>query len=289
MNTVYLDKKDRVLALATPRNKLIAGVAMVLLLILPLSRETVEGRFLLEPANRAVLRATVPGTVTEVNAEEGAKVTAGDTLLRLRNLTLESEAARTRADFRVATARATEAQLLYAAFGTADRERQQLAERSRLLDSQVEMLAIASPIAGQVMTPRVADRLGSRVDEGTELVEVADLSTLRARIYLPEFAVRKTQVGAGTRLLPDAAVSSLSGKVLSIAPASSEMAAGLAEHAQYRGIRPPTFYAVTIEVPNPKGELKSGMAGTALITAGRRSVAGLGAEAVWDFIRRKVW
>ena len=77
--------------------------------------------------------------------------------------------------------------------------------------------------------------------------------------------------------------------MLSVAPASSEQEAGLSEHAQYRGIRPPTFYAVTIEVANPKGELKAGMAGTALITAGHRSIAGLGAEAVWDFVRRKVW
>jgi len=289
MNTFYLDKKDRVLALATPRNKLIAGVAAGLLLVLPIWRETVEGRFLLEPVNRAVLRASVPGTVVEVNATEGQKVAAGETLLRLRNLPLESEAGKTLADSRVAAARATEAQLRYAAYGTADRERQQLAERSRLLQQQVAMLTISAPIAGQVMTPRVADLLGSRVEEGTDLVEVADLSAVRARIYLPEFAVRKTEVGANARLLPDAAMIALQGKVLSLAPASSQMAAGLAEHAQYRGIHPPTFYAVTIEVPNPKGELKAGMAGTALLTAGHRSLAGLAAEAVWDFIRRKVW
>ena len=139
------------------------------------------------------------------------------------------------------------------------------------------------------MTPRVADRLGSRVEEGTELVEVADVSRLRARIYLPEFGVRKTQVGASARLLPDSGVIAIPGRVESLAPASSEMAAGLAEHVQYRGIHPPTFYAVTIEVENPKGELKAGMAGTALLTAGHRSLAGLGAEAVWDFIRRKLW
>jgi putative peptide zinc metalloprotease protein len=289
MNNLYLDKKDRLLALLTPRNKLIAGVAVALLLVLPIWRETEEGRFLLEPANRAVVRAAVPGTVVEVNAEEGRKVAAGEALLRLRNLSLESQAAQARADARVAAARATNAQLHYAAFGTADLERQQLAERSRLLQNQVAMLILSSPVAGQVMTPRVADRIGSRVEPGTELVEVADLSTLRARIYLPEFAVRKTEVGANARLLPEAEVISIPGKVLSVAPVSSEIEAGLTEHAQYRGIRPPTFYVVTIEVPNPRGDLKAGMAGTALITAARRSVASLTVEAVWNFVRRKVW
>lgn len=289
MNTVYLDKKERVQAWLTPRNKLIAGSVLVVFLVAPVWRETVEGRFLLEPGNRAVLRAAVAGTVVEVSAQEGEHVAAGATLLRLRNLPLESEAAQSRADYRAAVARATEAQLRYTDFGTADRERQQLQERSRLLQDQVSMLTITAPIAGQVMTPRVSDRLGSRVEAGMELVEVADLATLRARIFLPEFSVRKTRTGAQARLLPDSVASAIPGKVLAIAPASSEIAAGLVQQTQYRGVRPPTFYAVTIEVPNPGGELRSGTAGTALVTVGYRSIAGLVGEAAWDFVRRKVW
>lgn len=289
MNTVYLDKKERLQAWLTPRNQLIAGAVLMLFLVLPIWRETVEGRFLLEPENRAVLRATVPGTVVEVDAEEGQQVAAGAKLLQLRNLPLESEAARSYADYRAAAARATQAQLRYADFGVADRERQQLQEQSRLLREQVSMLTITSPIAGEVMTPRVSDRLGSRVEAGAELVEVASLGTLRARIYLPEYAVRKAQPGAPARLLPDSAASPMPGKVLSVAPASSEIAAGLAQQEKYRGVRPPSYYTVLIEVPNPGGRLKSGMAGTALITAGHRSIAGMLAEVAWDFARRKIW
>lgn len=289
MKTVYLDKKERVEGWLTPRRKLMGGVALALFLVLPLWREAVEGRFMLEPVNRAVLRAAVPGTVVEANAQEGRRIVAGETLLRLRNLNLESQAAQTQADYRVAVSRATEAQLRYVGFGTAERERQQLAARSRLLDDQVTMLTIASPMAGQVMTPRVADRIGSRVEAGTELVEVADLSTLRARIYLPEFAVRKTEVGANARLLLDAGVLPIPGKVLSMAPASSEIEPGLTESVQFRGTRPPTFYAVTIEVANPKGELKAGMAGTAVIYSGHHSIAWMVGEAIYDFFGRKIW
>ncbi|HXZ28429.1 MAG TPA: HlyD family efflux transporter periplasmic adaptor subunit [Terriglobales bacterium] len=289
MNTVYLDKKERLQAWLTPRNKLIAAAALLLFLVAPVWRETVEGRFLLEPEKRALLRAAVPGTVVEVDAEEGQPVAAGAKLLQLRNLALESEAAKSYADYRAAAARAAEAQLRYADFGIADRERQQLQERTRLLQEQVSMLTITSPIAGRVMTPRLSDRLGSRVEAGTELVEVAGLGTMRARIYLPEFAVRKAQPGEPARLLPDSAASPMPGRVLSIAPASSEIAAGLIHQEQYRGVRPPTFYTVTIEVPNPDGRFRSGMAGTALITAGHRSIAGMLAEVAWDFVRRKLW
>ncbi|MGH9557079.1 MAG: HlyD family efflux transporter periplasmic adaptor subunit [Terriglobales bacterium] len=273
----------------TPQRRIAAGGLVAILLFAPIWWETVEGRFLLEPVSRAVLRSAVPGTVMEISVEEGQRVAAGETLIRLRNLSLESDAARTRADYAVAAARATEAQLRYTSFGVADRERQQWAERTRLLDQQVAMLLISSPIPGQVMTPRVADRIGSRVDAGAELVEVADLSTLRARIFVPEFAVRKTEVGAQARLLPDAAVFSTVGIVKSLAPASSEIEAGLASKAQYRGIRPPTFYVINIEVENPRHQWNAGMAGTALIYVGRRSIAGFAAEAGWDFVRRKLW
>lgn len=293
MNTLYLDKKERLRAWLTPRNQLIAAAALVVFLVAPLWRETVEGRFLLEPAQRAVLRAAVPGTVVAVDAREGQRVAAGDVLLRLRNLPLESEAAKAEADSRAAASRATQAQLRYADFGVADQERRRAAERSRLLADEVARLEITSPIAGEVMTPRVADLLGSREEAGTELVEVADLSTLRARIFVPEFEIRKISVDPdhpqAASLLLDSSLGSFPAVVKALAPASSEMAAGLIPQTRYKGIRPPTFYVATIEVQNPRGQLRSGTAGTALVYAGRRSLAGLGLEWAWDFVRRKVW
>ena len=52
MKTVYLDKKERVLAWFTPARALLLGVVIVALLLVPLWPEFVDGRFTLEPLRR---------------------------------------------------------------------------------------------------------------------------------------------------------------------------------------------------------------------------------------------
>jgi len=289
MKTVYLDKKERVRAWFTPLRAAVAGVVLLAALFTPLWRESVEGRFVLEPANRAVVRAAVPGTVTAVYAAEGQSVPAGAALASLRNLKLESEAAQAATDFRVASARAIRAQFQYADYAAAERQRQQLAVRDQTLSDQVARLQLTSPIAGTVVTPRVSDRLGSYLTAGTEVAEVADLTTMRARVYVPEFEVRKARLQAPVRLLMDSFFSPRAGVVASIAPAASEIAAGLMKESAYKGTRISNFYMYDIRLPNPDGKLRPGMAGTAQILGERRSLARLVAEPVYSFLGRKIW
>jgi len=289
MKTLYLDKKERVRNWFRGPRLAITAFAAVLILFAPIWRDTVDGHFVLEPAARAVVRAAVPGTVYAVYTDEGQHVAAGATLARLRNLKLEAQAAKAFADFRLASARATAAQMRYADFGAADQERQRLAAKSRSLSEQVSELSVVSPISGTVLTPRFRDRLDSSVTAGTELVEVGDLSRMRSRIYLAEFEVRKAKVGAPVRLLPDSSRHVIQGTVASIAPASAQIESGLVEESKYKGIRPPNFYVAELQVENPGEELKSGVSGMAKIFIERRSLAGMIWEPVLDFLRRKIW
>src|SRR4029079_5295961 len=134
--TVYLDKRDKLRAWFTPPRTIAAGIALLIFLFAPLWRASVESRFILEPAERATVRAEVPGTVTQTFAVEGQTVKAGEPLARLSNLQLESEPARTVADYQLATARATAAQLRYADYGAADQQRQQAATKQTILNEQ---------------------------------------------------------------------------------------------------------------------------------------------------------
>jgi putative peptide zinc metalloprotease protein len=289
MKTLYLDKKDRIQAwFATPQRRLAAAVALALLAFLPLFRENIEGRFVLEPVERAVVRAAVPGTVMEVTVIEGQEVAAGQPLLRLRNLTLESDAARTTADLRLATARATDAQLRYADLGATRFQREQLLRQAAELNDRVARLDVTAPIRGVVLTPRVQDRLGQQIEAGDQLVEIGDLSTMRARVYLPEFAVRKARAGTTASLLLDSSFGTVQGEVSAIAPVSHDIAEGLMPKALYKGIAAPIFYVATVEVPND-GTLKAGATGSAKVFVQRRSLAVMLTEPVWDFIWRKVW
>ncbi len=257
--------------------------------MLPLRHECAEGRFVLQPAQRAVIRAVVPGIVTAVNADEGQQVGAGVPLVELRNLPLQLSLVHSEADYVVASGRATSAAMRYGNLGSATQERERLALQTRVLSSEAANQKLRSPIAGAVLTPRVADRLGSYVTAGTELLEVADLSVMRARIYVSEHDMYKVRVGARARLQVDGILKTWDTQAVAISPVSSEMDPSLGDQSKYKGLVPPNFYVADILVANSGGNLKPGMSGTARIYGERRSVAGFAWQEVKNFIGRKVW
>jgi putative peptide zinc metalloprotease protein len=289
MKIVYLDKKERVLAWLTPvRIGLLIAVAMFLIFV-PIWPNTISGRFAIEPTRRAVVRARVPGEVDRVFVQEGSVVAAGTPLLRLRNLAIESETARVRADLAVATARATQAQLRYTSFGSAERDRQQLAERESILAEKVSKLQVVSPVSGVVVTPRLHDLENAYLKEGAEIAEIDDLSSVRVRIYVPETAVRDLRVGAPADLKLDALFRPVGGQVVAVAPVTETIPEGLLpKEKYYEGFHQPGFYAATVELPS-NGELREGMPGTGKIRVGHRSLAGFAWRLTHDTVERKIW
>lgn len=288
MNNVYLDKKDRLREWFTTTRIAVVSAVVLLLFLAPLWPDFVESRFVLEPARRAVIRAEVPGVVAQVMAAESQSVTSGAAIVRLRNLHLESAAAQAEASFREASARATNASLHYSDFGRAEREREETAERSRLLADQLTHLQLTSPIAGIVVTPRLQDLLGTYVAAGTQIAEIADLDTMIARIYIPEFGIRHVRIGTRARLQVQSRLGPISGTLVSIAPLSTEIDPGLTEKAQLSGIVPPPFYVGAVNLEND-GTLREGMTGTAKLFVRRRSPA----EMMWrftrDLVQRRLW
>jgi putative peptide zinc metalloprotease protein len=289
MKIVYVDKKERARRwLRGPRLAIVSVLAAVVLLA-PIWPDTVSGRFLLEPAARAVVRAAVPGTVVAILADEGDTVAAGAPLARLRNLKLESAAARSRAELYAATARATQAQLRQADFGRAEAERRSLATISSTVDQEVSHLELASPLAGVVVTPRVRDVLGSYVTEGTVIAEIADIHRLRARIYLPEHALRQVRTGAPVTLHFDSRFAGTTAQLESVAVAPSEVPAGLMPTEAYKGMHPARYYAASAWLDNSNGSLRDGLSGSAKVFDSRRSLAAFAWRTVFDFAAGKLW
>jgi putative peptide zinc metalloprotease protein len=286
---VYLDKKDLLLTHLRSRRTLVLAPIALVLLCAPIWRETVSGRFVLEPIRRTVLRAQVPGQVVEMNASEGQKVAAAIPLVRLKNGALDSALARAQTDYAIATDRVMQARMHNVGYATADHEREQLANRLRLLQDESSRLSLASEIPGVVLTPRTQDRLGSYVAAGTELAEVADTSAMRARIYISESDLRHIAVGSQARIHMDGLLPSFGGRVFAIAPGMSAMEEGVMDKGKYIGLHLPHFYLCDIAVPNPGEALRAGMTGAARVVIRRRSIAGLLLSTAWEFISRKVW
>lgn len=289
MKFVYLDKKDRIMAWFTPRHSIFIGAAVVFFLVLPLRHDSVSGTFLLEPVRNAVARARIPGIVTEINTHEGQHVEAGTVLAELRNLPLQSEFESARSRMAMASARANSALLHYADYGAASKEREQVAVEFHQLSEKKDALQIVSPIAGTVITPKVQDLLGSYLTEGSELLEVADLSVLRARIYVSEYDLSKIRPGAVGRVQVQGMARTWQSQTISLAARPTEMDVRLKEPNELKGMNVPHFYLVDLLVENPDFQLKPGMTGVARVYGRRQSLAGMGWEAFSNFWGRKLW
>jgi len=287
MKVLYLDKKE---LLVRHRPKLLAAAAaLAVFALLPLWRESVKARFVLQTSSRAVLRAQVPGMVTEVAADEGQRVQSGAAVARLRDLESDTELADLQARFQMAGARATQASLRYVGFGPAEQERDQLARKLQIAVERSRQLTITTPISGVIATPHARDLLGTYVPAGTVIAEVADDSTMRADIYVPETDFRRVHDLHNIVLRMDASWNSLPAVATAISPLSREVDPGIAEHSKYTGVHELANYVVTATLPNATHQLKDGMTGTAKIFGPRRSLAGLLFEPVRDAFDRRVW
>ena len=289
MRDFYLDKRQRFRARLNSPRAFALEVIILLALFAPAWRETVSGRFVLEPQQRAVIRAAEPGEIIAVMADEGMQVAAAAPLLTLRNFKLESRAGNARADLSSAEADARQAQLSYRGFGRAKTERTYQRERFHDISEQMGALEVRSPISGLVVTPSLKDLTGSMVDSGAELAEVDDISTLQARIFIPEFEVPKVSPNAEVSLKLESRFQPVRGRVSSLAPASSFIDQGLVNEEKYKGIAPPAYYVATVPLSNGDGRMMPGMSGDAKIAVRRRSIAGFIFQDVREFASRKIW
>jgi putative peptide zinc metalloprotease protein len=289
MKFVYLDKKDRVRAWLQPGRVLVIAAGTLMLTLLPVWRDSSSGRFVLRPVNDAIVRTAVPGMVVKVYTAEGQQVAAGAPLMTLRNLPLQAQVLRARADYDLAASRATSAVLRYSNIGQTASNRDRMGKEGQELALEATKLEVLSPISGVVMTPRVQDRLGSYVKEGVELLEVADVSRMRARIYISEYDLNKCKVGAPGRVQVDGAWKKWNATVSAITPDALELDPSLSEANKLKGLNPPKFYVVDLLVDNSDGRLRPGMTGLARIYAGKRSLLAMAWETTSNFAGRKLW
>ncbi len=287
MKELYLDKKEW---LHRHRMPLLASAVVLLgFLVTPIRREYVEEPFVLEPISRSVIRAEVPGEVSGVFVQEGQRVRVGETIARLRDIQAESRAAGALADFQVASARASSAQLNYADFARAEQRRLETKRVNQIAQEQVARLTVTSPIEGVVTTPRPQDLAGSYIKAGTVIAEVADTSTMKARVYVTETELHKLRHIYGAKLRARSMWTQLNGEFLAISPAARSVAPGLISAGEYTGIHAPAYFTVDFAVKGDEADLPYGMSGVAKVYGERRSMVAMLLRPVWESLARRIW
>jgi multidrug efflux pump subunit AcrA (membrane-fusion protein) len=286
-HSFYLARKE--LMRTHWRSLAAAGALAAVLLFAPVRREEIDAPFVLEPAERAVLRAALPGEVQDVYVTEGMAVRAGTKIATLSDPTTDDVMDRARSGLRTASARATEAQLDYTGFGGADAERRQWVRQLAVVTDRIRRLELTSPIDGVVVTPRPQDLKGAWVAEGTTIAEVQNTVTLRARIFVPEPDMRVLTRVTGHSLKLKGEVWPLQGSMLSVSATPQQVVSGLIPASKYKGLELPPQYTVLVTVDNSAGILRDGMTGEAKIFGVRRSAAGFAWRVIADFVGRKIW
>jgi putative peptide zinc metalloprotease protein len=289
MKFLYLDKKDRILAILHDWKAKIAMAGMLVFVLLPLWHESASGKFQLEPGELSVIRNAVPGKVQEVFPREGDSVAAGDRVMRLTNVSLQSNQSQAEREHVAAEKKVNQASLKYSGLGEALQDTNRLAKHLEAANSEVASLEISSPLSGVILTPRVEDSIGRYLPEGTAIAEVGDLKTLKARVYISEYEIQIVRIGSPARLAIDGFAERFDARVADTGVTSSDFDSFSGNPDQFKGLSLHNFYTVELNIQNPDGRLQPGMIGYARIYGARRCAACLLWENVSRFFARKVW
>jgi putative peptide zinc metalloprotease protein len=286
--TVYLDKKDRVISWMTPRRMIIAAVILLIVLLAPVWPRFVHARAEIEPIRRETIRVSVPGSVQAVYVREGDHVEAGQPLLSMRDYGVESSFHSAKAGVAGALATQINAQLEYENTGEAAERGHQLAVEANVTAQAAAGLTPTAPIAGTVMSDGITHLRGTYLEVGAVVTEIADINSMRVRMFIPEYEVNEVRVGQPVRLMLEGRVGPISSKVSEVLPASTDVAPGLESPTSYKGLANTRFYVAESILPND-GSLIDQMSGTAKILIGRQSLAGWATREAGEFIGRKIW
>ena len=248
----------------------LAGLILLALACLPVQYrvscearvDTTEQRFIATPFEATLLKA---------NVKPGDTVQKGDVLLELDGRPLRLEREEIEAEIQqvvkahnVALASQRIAESQQQAF-----KEQQLRRRYDLLSDRLGQLEVISPIDGVVVSGDLQKFVGSPLERGKTLMEVAPMDKMIIEVEIPEYEIGYVEKGAKTRVKIDAiGGSSIRLPLEEIYPA-----------AEVRDDR--NVFIGRISLDNPQLNLRPGMLGKATTYGPRRPW-------IWSWVRGAV-
>ena len=271
----------------------VAGAAALLILFLPPMAVKTTSDFYLEPQRRLEVKAPVAGLVRTVAVREGETVPAGSVLGTLHNPEIEAQAKMVASQLDLAES-SQRAALARSDFGASERfsqDIQRLEAEKAEADRKREQLVLRAPFTGVIASPQIEQRVGEYLTEGEPFALLVDRQAMRARVLVRDWELEDVHQGAAVGLkLRSYPFQTFSGTVRQIMPAaSSERPLAAPDKVERKGQELTNFFEVVMEFPNPNGELKEGMTGTARISGKRYPVAVQALRAGWRWVRGLIW
>ncbi len=225
--------------------------------------------------------ATVPfaGFILSAQARAGDAVKAGQVLATLDDRDLRLQRQRWEADFEVATRREREA--LATADRVAMRQAAAQAESAQaqlaLVLEQLQRLEIRAPFDGVVVQGDLSQRLGSPVEVGEVLFELAPLEAWRVIVKVDERDIGRVQPGQAGELV----LAGLPGQLFAL---QTQRVLSVAEAEEGRN-----QFRVEAGLDSPATRLRPGMEGVAKIAVGEASLLWVWTHRLTDWLQRTWW
>ncbi|HEV2491285.1 MAG TPA: efflux RND transporter periplasmic adaptor subunit [Candidatus Acidoferrales bacterium] len=286
-------KKEELMAWRITRAQSISFAAVALLMALPPVPSSVSSGFILEPAQQADVRATVPGEIQYVFVGEGDVVREGQIIARLEDPELEAGAVVAAQQLALAEAhlRAAEASADPGAISAASREAAKDEQDLQLAKQKAAQLDIRAPIAGIITTPELAEAGGMHFSEGQTFCHISARGEMRARILVRDWEMPDVHSAAEVSLkVTTYPLRTYSGRVERILPAAAtDQPVSNPVKLTRNGQALTNYIAVVVDFPNSDGALREGMTGTAKIFSSPRPLAWQWARGAWRWLRSQVW
>jgi RND family efflux transporter MFP subunit len=257
-----IERKQRFLRQSRARRTLTlwgAVAAILFLVFVPLPMR-IEGDAVVAANQSIRLQPEVDGVVKKIFVREGQRVRHGTLLATMDDWSYKADLASTQAKYdsaefemnrALAANNASEA-------GLARVQTEYWGAELARARERLQRLSLRSPIDGMVVTPRIESATGEFLNAGDDFAEILDLSKAVVNVSIDERDAGILRQGAPAIVkLESYPGRTWKGNVAVVSPESK-----LENNERI-------FYA-RVEVPNPNGELRSGMSGRSKIfTAGR--------------------
>jgi RND family efflux transporter MFP subunit len=258
------------------------GVAAAVLVALFLGfadgEHRVSGKAVIEGEVQRALAAPFEGFIAEAPVRAGQRVSAGEILAALddRDLKLDRSkwaAEREQADrkYRDALAKHDRANARILAAQLAEANAQVALAEDKLARSQLR-----APFDGIVVSGDLSQLLGTPVEKGKVLYEVAPLDAYRVVLKVPEATIRHVRAGQSGRIV----LAGISGEQLAFHVKNVGVAA--AEDGE-------NVFRVEAELDGSTSGLRPGMEGVGKVQIGERRLVWIWTHTFWEWVAVTLW
>lgn len=271
----------RVTDTSRPGLKLLAiasALALVFLALYPADYR-VSAQAAVEGETQRVAVAPFQGYIREAPARAGDVVKKGQVLALLEDKDLKLERVRWEAELDVSQRKEREAMAngdrvaLRLASAQANQARAQL----DLVMEKLDRVRVAAPFDGVVVRGDLSQELGSPVEQGKVLFELAPLDAWRVILKVDERDIAHVRDGvAGELVLTSLPGQSFPLKVKKVTPVS------VAEEGR-------NYFRVECDLPKGAAKLRPGMEGVGKVEAGERSLLWIWTHRFTDWLTLKAW